>query len=79
MIMQINSDILEQNHQPIVEDEEDHKLQELEHEIECPRCHDIMTLSAEFDTLCYICEGCDFSLYTIMKDSNNVFHQLNQS
>ena len=79
MIMQINSDILDQNHQTIVENEEDHKLQELEHEIECPRCHDIMTLSAEFDNLYYTCEGCDFSLYTIMKDSNNVFHQLNQS
>jgi Zn finger protein HypA/HybF involved in hydrogenase expression len=79
MIMQINSDILEQNHHGIVEHEEDHKLQELEHEIECPRCHDIMTLSAEFDSLYYICEGCDFSLYTIRKDSNNVFHQPNQS
>jgi Zn finger protein HypA/HybF involved in hydrogenase expression len=79
MIMQINSDRLEQNHQGIVENEEDHKLQELEHEIECPRCHDIMTLSAEFDCLYYICESCDFSLYTLTKDTRNAFHQLNQS
>jgi hypothetical protein len=37
-------------------------LQEIEHEIECPRCNDIMTLSADFDSLCYLCEGCKFSL-----------------
>ena len=37
-------------------------LQELEHEIECPRCNEIMTLSADFDSLCYLCEGCNFSL-----------------
>ena len=37
-------------------------LQELEHEIECPRCNDIMTLSADFDSLCYLCEECNFSL-----------------
>ncbi|HYZ50852.1 MAG TPA: hypothetical protein VE593_08190 [Nitrososphaeraceae archaeon] len=77
--MQINSDILEQNQHRTAENEEDHKLQELEHEIECPRCHDMMTLSAEFDSLYYTCECCDFSLYTIMKNSNNVSHQLNQS
>ena len=79
MIMQINSDRLEQKHLEMVENEEDHKLQELEHEIECPRCHDIMILSAEFDYLYYICESCDFSLYTITKDTNSVFRQLNQS
>jgi len=33
------------------------------HEIECPRCHDIMTLHSEFDRLSYICEECDFLLY----------------
>ena len=37
-------------------------LQELEHEMECPRCNDIMTLSADFDSLCYLCEQCKFSL-----------------
>lgn len=35
---------------------------EIEQEIECPRCHDIMTLSSEFDRLCYLCEECDFHL-----------------
>ena len=36
---------------------------EVEQEIECPRCHDIMTLSSQFDRLCYHCEECDFPLY----------------
>jgi late competence protein required for DNA uptake (superfamily II DNA/RNA helicase) len=35
----------------------------IEHEIDCPRCHDIMMLSAQFDRLCYLCEECSFSLY----------------
>jgi len=32
------------------------------HEIECPRCHDIMTLQSEFDRLGDACEECDFLL-----------------
>jgi Zn finger protein HypA/HybF involved in hydrogenase expression len=40
------------------------ELKEIEHEIECPRCHDIMTLSSsEFDKLGYFCKECSFSLY----------------
>jgi hypothetical protein len=39
----------------------------LEHEIECPRCHDSMMLCSDFDTLFYVCEECDFCLYTIKK------------
>jgi len=35
---------------------------ENEHEIECPRCHDTMALSSQFDRLCYLCEECDFHL-----------------
>jgi hypothetical protein len=35
---------------------------EIENEIECPRCHDIMTLSSEFDRLCFFCDECSFSL-----------------
>ena len=35
---------------------------DLEQEIECPRCHNIMTLSSQFDRLCYLCEECDFRL-----------------
>ena len=29
-------------------------LQELDHEIECPKCNDVMVLSADFDSLCYL-------------------------
>ena len=36
---------------------------DLEQEIECPRCHDVMTLSSEFDRLGYYCEECSFSLH----------------
>jgi hypothetical protein len=40
---------------------------EIEQEIECPRCFDIMTLSSEFDSLgyiCrYICQECDLLLF----------------
>ena len=31
-------------------------------QIECPRCSDIMTLSADFDKLGYICQECDLLL-----------------
>ena len=31
-------------------------------EIECPRCHDVMALSSEFDKLLYFCQECSFSL-----------------
>ncbi len=34
----------------------------VEHEIDCPRCHDVMTLQSEFDRLGYVCEECDFLL-----------------
>jgi hypothetical protein len=53
----------------IEEKEDDKIMQELEYEIECPRCYDVMTLSSEFDSLCYICDSCDFTLFTIKKDS----------
>jgi hypothetical protein len=35
----------------------------IEQEIECPRCHDVMTLHSEFDRLGYLCEECDFLLH----------------
>jgi phage FluMu protein Com len=34
----------------------------IEQEIECPRCHDVMTLHSEFDRLGYLCEECTFLL-----------------
>jgi C4-type Zn-finger protein len=35
----------------------------IEQEIECPHCHDVMTLHSEFDRLGYFCEECSFSLH----------------
>ena len=46
-----------------IKEEKTNNNLEVEHEIECPRCHDIMTLLSDFDRLCYRCEECDFLLY----------------
>jgi cytochrome c-type biogenesis protein CcmH/NrfF len=46
-----------------MEEENDDKLmRNIEQEIECPRCSDIMTLSSDFDKLGYICQECDLLL-----------------
>jgi phage FluMu protein Com len=37
-------------------------LTTIDQEIECPRCHEIMTLCSNFDKLCYVCEECSFLL-----------------
>ncbi len=37
---------------------------ELQFEIECPRCYDIMALCSDFNGLYYFCELCGFSLHT---------------
>jgi hypothetical protein len=42
---------------------------DLEHEIECPRCNDIMDLLSDFDSLYYSCEECGFILYTMKRTS----------
>jgi len=34
----------------------------IEQEIECPRCYDIMALSSDFDRLSYVCQECNLSL-----------------
>jgi cytochrome c-type biogenesis protein CcmH/NrfF len=47
------------------EENEDQLTNEIEQEIECPRCSDTMTLSSDFDKLGYTCQGCDLLL--IMK------------
>jgi hypothetical protein len=38
-------------------------LQDIEQEIECPRCYDIMSLSSDFNGLCYFCQECNLSLF----------------
>jgi hypothetical protein len=38
---------------------------ELDNEIECPRCHEIMELYSKFDELLYSCQSCSFLLKCI--------------
>ena len=47
---------------PQTKEEKKNNGLDIEHEIGCPRCNDIMTLSSQFDSLCYLCEECDFNL-----------------
>jgi hypothetical protein len=35
---------------------------DLDIELECPRCNDIMGLCSSFDKIIYCCEGCNFLL-----------------
>jgi hypothetical protein len=46
----------------IREEENNQMNRNIEQEIECPRCYDIMTLSSEFDRLGYFCEVFSFSI-----------------
>ena len=44
------------------EQKEEPVLTELDNEMECPRCHEIMELQSNFDKLMYSCESCSFLL-----------------
>jgi len=41
--------------------------EDIEHEIGCPRCYDMMTLCSDFDNVYYLCADCGFSLYTFKR------------
>jgi ribosomal protein L44E len=43
-------------------EKEDELTEELNFEIECPRCSNIMELSSEFDHLSYYCDSCRLEL-----------------
>jgi cytochrome c-type biogenesis protein CcmH/NrfF len=45
------------------EEREQTPMKDIDREIECPRCHDIMILSSDFDRLGYLCQECDLSLF----------------
>jgi hypothetical protein len=48
---------------PIWEQQEENPLlSELDTDIECPRCNEIMELHSKFDELVYFCESCSFLL-----------------
>ena len=42
--------------------EEDQTVKDLQREMECPRCSDVMTLSSDFDKLLYFCQECHLNL-----------------
>jgi hypothetical protein len=44
-------------------EEEDKTIKDIEQEIECPRCYDVMALSSNFDRLGYVFQECDFLLF----------------
>lgn len=44
------------------EEKENPLLNELDMEIECPRCNGVMELHSSFDKLVYFCENCGFVL-----------------
>ena len=48
------SNLSEQKEEPVIT--------ELDNEIECPRCNEIMELCSSFDKLVYSCESCSFIL-----------------
>jgi len=45
-----------------LEQKEEPVLMELDNEIECPRCNDVMELNSNFDRLVYFCDSCSFML-----------------
>jgi len=53
-------EILEESGVP--EQKEEPVLSELDMEMECPRCHEIMELQSSFDRLVYSCGSCSFLL-----------------
>jgi predicted RNA-binding Zn-ribbon protein involved in translation (DUF1610 family) len=46
----------------VLEQKEEPTLRELDIEMECPRCNEIMELCSNFDKLVYTCENCSFLL-----------------
>ena len=55
------TDIEKENENEIIKSAKNEYLS-IEQEIECPRCHGIMTLHSEFDLPGYFCEECEFVL-----------------
>jgi len=54
---------LESKEEPSPEQQEKNPmLSELDTEIECPRCNEIMELHSKFDELVYLCDNCSFLL-----------------
>jgi hypothetical protein len=57
----MSKELLLQQQNPL-QTEKDPTIPDIEQEIECPRCNDIMALCSDFDRLCYLCQECNLSL-----------------
>jgi uncharacterized protein (DUF983 family) len=57
-----NNQVLETRESKSQEQKEDILPEQLDFEIECPRCKDIMELFSEFDYLSYYCYSCHLEL-----------------
>jgi transcription elongation factor Elf1 len=64
LINQMSTELLSPEVELDMQDvEEEHRTaKDLEQEIECPRCYDVMVLSSDFDRLLYFCQECGLSL-----------------
>jgi hypothetical protein len=51
-------EVIEEYNPP--EQKEEPVLTELDVEIQCPRCNEIMGLNSIFDALMHFCDGCSF-------------------
>ena len=45
-----------------IEDKEEKIIKDIEQEIECPRCCEMMALSSDFERKCYVCREYNLSL-----------------
>jgi phage FluMu protein Com len=57
-----NNQVLETRGSKLQEQKENVLAEQLDFEIECPRCKDVMELFSEFDSLSYYCGGCHLEL-----------------
>lgn len=57
-----NNQVLETRESKLQEQKENVLADQLDFEIECPRCKDVMELFSEFDRLSYYCGGCHLEL-----------------
>ncbi len=56
----MNTKLLSPEPDPSEERNDTKAAKDIEQEIECPRCYDVMTLSSNFDSI--VCQECDFLL-----------------
>ena len=57
-----NNQVLETRESKLQEQKENILADQLDFEIECPRCKDVMELFSEFDYLSYYCGSCHLEL-----------------